>query len=241
MDTKINSVIDKVQKLLALSKSSNVNEATAAAAAANKLIDQYRLSEADIATSDTEIDPLIEDDGFIYETGRIVPWKSSLVITLAKHYGCALFNSTHFPNGRQVSRYKLVGRTSDIQITKYMFNWLMMECQRLSEKEARGKGRVFAASYCQGFVAGVKQQLMKSREEAKQQASQASIIKIDAREQEAHELMNKLHKLRSNKSQSASQINPYAFDAGMNRGKSIHLGGAMNSSSNVGVKLLGSG
>lgn len=234
----LSSVIEKVQKLLALSKSSNANEAAAAAAAANRLIDQYRLSEADFATNESEIDPLIEDDGFIYETGRIVPWKSSLVIALAKHYGCALFNATHHPNGRQVSRYKLIGRTSDIQITKYMFNWLMMECQRLSEKEARGKGRVFASSYCQGFVAGVRQQLIKSREEAKQQASQSAIIKIDAREQEARDLMNKLHNLRTNRSQSAAQINPYAFDAGMNRGKSIHLGQAMSSGS--GVKLLGS-
>ena len=240
MDTKINSIIEKVQKLLALSQSSNANEAAAAAAAANKLIDQYRLSEADIQTSDSESDPLVEDDGFIYETGRIVPWKSSLAIALSKHYGCALFNSTHFPNGRQASRYKLVGRTSDIKIAKYMFNWLMLECQRLSEKEARGKGKVFASSYCQGFVAGVRQQLMASREEAKQNASQSAIIKINAREQEAIDLMNKLHRLRSNRSQSAAQINPNAFNAGLDRGKSIHLGGAMSSgSANVGVKLLG--
>lgn len=240
MDSKIHSVIEKVQKLLALSSSANANEAATAAALANKLIDQYRLSETDIAASDSEVDPLIEDDGFIYETGRIVPWKSSLVIALAKHYGCALFNSVHHPNGRQVSRYKLVGRTSDIQITKYMFNWLMLECQRLSEKEARGKGRVFAASYCQGFVAGVRQQLTKSREEAKQNASNSAIVKLDAREQEAMQLMNKLHNLRSNRSQSASQFNPYAFDAGLNKGKAVHLGSAMNSSSSVGVKMLGS-
>jgi hypothetical protein len=233
------SVISKVQKLLALANSSNANEAAAAAAAANKLIDQYRLSEADFATSQADSDPLVEDDGFIYETGRIIPWKSSLVLTLAKHYGCAVFNSAHRPNGRQVSRYKLVGRTSDIHITKYMFNWLVLECQRLSELEAHGNGRIFVSSYCHGFVAGIRQQLVKSREEAKQNASEKSIIKIDAREQEAIDMMNKLHNLRASKNQSSSQIDHMAYSAGMNKGKSIHLGQSMSSGSKV--KLLGNG
>lgn len=231
------SVIAKAKKLLALASSSNANEAAAAAAAANKLIDQYRLSEADLITE--ENDPLIEDDGFIYETGRIVPWKSGLVVVLAKHYGCAVYNSAHYPNGRQVSRYKLVGRNSDINITKYMFNWLMLECQRLSELEARGKGKVFASSYCQGFLAGIRQQLNKSREEAKQNASTNSIIKIDARGKEATEMMNKLHNLRSKRTQSSMNINYDAYSAGKDRGNSIHLGQHMSAGTNT--KLLGPG
>lgn len=41
-------IIEKVQKLLSLSKSSNAHEAAAATAAANKLIDQHRLTMADL-------------------------------------------------------------------------------------------------------------------------------------------------------------------------------------------------
>lgn len=238
MDSKFNSIIEKVQKLLALSKSSNANEAASAAALANKLIDLYRLSEADITSTDDSSDPLIEDDGFIYETGRIIPWKSNLVVHLAKHYGCAVYNSIVYPNGRKSSRFKLVGRTTDISIAKYMFSWLSMECQRLSEIEARGKGKVFAASYCQGFVSGVAEQLRISRNEAKMSASNEAIVKIDARYSEAENFMNRLHNLKSDKSKSAAQIDPSAFHAGKDRGKSIHLGAAMNSAS--GVRMLGS-
>ena len=234
--SKIDSIIEKVQKLLALAKSSNINEAAAATAAANKLIDQYRLSEADLSLS-SEDDQLIEDDGFIYETGRIIPWKNSLAITLAKHYGCAMFNSTIYPNGRKVSRYKLIGKKSDIQITKYMFSWLTAECNRLLEKEAYGKGKIFSQSYCQGFVSGVSQQLAESRAAVKQEASSSAIIKIDAREQEAVSFMNKLYNLKSSKTHSASRIDPRAFDAGMSKGKSIHLGQSLN---NKQVKLLNS-
>lgn len=238
MESKINSVIEKVKKLRALSNSSSANEAATAAALANKLIDQYRLSEADIAETEMDLDPMMEDDQYIYETGRIIMWKSNLASLLAKHYGCAIYNAIIRPNGRQFSRYKLVGRASDIQITRYMFGWLVAECQRLSEKEAYGKGKVFVASYCQGFVAGVNQQLIKSREEAKQQASQNAIIKINAREQEAKDFMNKAHNLRANRSQSAAQINPNAFNAGLAQGKSIHLGGAIGSASTSKVRLL---
>lgn len=230
MDNKTSSIIDKVQKLLALSQSSNANEAAAAAAAANKLIDQYRLSEADLSSSIVENDPLVEDSDYIYSTGRIVPWKSNLIITLAKHYGCALFNSLNFISGRKQSNYKLIGKKSDIQITHYMFNWLLLECQRLSEKEAYGKGRVFVQSYCQGFVAGIRHQLIKSREEVKQSATTSSIIKIDSREQEANQMMNRLYNLKNSKASNASRLDPRAFDAGLDRGKSIHLGKGLDSS-----------
>ena len=234
---ELSAIISKVQKLLSLANSSNANEAAAAAAAANKLIDQYRLSEADYSAEEKDLDPLVEDEGFIYETGRIVPWKSALVVMLAKHYGCAVFNSAHYPNGRKVSRYKLVGRNSDIHITNYMFNWLVLECQRLSEKEARGHGKIFAASYCQGFVAGIRQQLNKSREEAKANASESSIIKINSRENEAVAFMNKMHKLRTTNSSSSMRLDMSAYNAGVDRGKSIHLGQSMAAGSKV--KLLG--
>jgi hypothetical protein len=231
---ELSSVISKVQKLLSLANSSNANEAATAAALANKLIDQYRLSSADYTMGETEVDPLIEDNDYIYETGRIVPWKSSLVLVLAKHYGCAVYNSAYYPNGRKASRYKLVGRASDIEITKYMFNWLMLECQRLSENEARGKGRVFASSYCQGFVSGIRQQLSKSRQEAKENASQISIVKIDSRESEATEFMHKMHNLRKTHTTSSSmKLDVNAFNAGADRGKSLHLGQSMGSGCKV--------
>jgi hypothetical protein len=232
MDTK--SVIDKVNKLLALSKSANANEAAVAAAMANRLIDQYRLSQSDL-TQEQE-DALIEDSDYLYETGRIVRWKSSLAYILSKHYGCALFNSIHLVNGRKASRYKLIGRQSDVQIVRYMFNWLMLECQRLVKQEAYGKGKVFAQSYCAGFVAGVGNQLKASRQEVMQQADQNAITKINSREQEAIDLMHKLHKLKNAPSMRASQIDPNAFSAGMDRGKSFHLGKTVG---NAAVKMLG--
>jgi hypothetical protein len=236
MSNKINSIIEKVQKLISLSKSSNINEAAAAAAAANKLIDQYRLSEADL-NSETELDdPLIEDSGFVYETKKIIGWKSNLAINLASHYGCAIMNSTFYPSGRKVSRYKLFGKKSDIEITRYMFSWLTNECIRLCQKEAHGRGKIFAQSYCQGFVAGIKSQLETSRNAVKKEATSSAIIKIDSREKESLNFRNKLYSLKAGKYQSASKIDPAAFSAGLNKGKSLHLGQGI--SQNYNSKML---
>ena len=238
MDSKLTSVIERVQKLLALSKSSNANEAANAAAAANKLIDQYRLSEADITTEQGETDPMVEDDGYIYETGKVTPWKASLVRTLAAHYGVAHYNDTAYPEGRKVSRFKLIGRTSDIQIVRYMFTWLSMECQRLADANAKGLGRVFVASYCEGFVNGIAIQLRASRQEVKQTASSSAIIKLDARLQESQSFMYGKHtNLRKTTSYSHSQRDGLAFAAGQQKGQSIHLGAALGGSK---TKLLGS-
>ena len=234
----LSPIVEKVQKLLALSKSSNANEAAAAAAVANRLIDQYRLSEADLeADMDAIMEPIEEDPDFIYESGKVTAWKTLLVSVLVKHYGCAYWNDCSYATGRKVSRYKLVGKRSDVGIVRYMFAWLMSECTRLADLEAKGCGRVFVASYCQGFVNGVAGQLRASRAEVQKQATSAAIVKIDAREQEALDALYKLHSnLRVQKSYSHAQMDANAFNMGRTKGANMHLGASLNSG---GAKLLG--
>jgi len=233
----IQDVIEKVKKLLALSKSSNVNEAANAMAAANRLLDEYRLSEADIIGSDSSLDPIIEDDSYVYETGRISPWKQNLVMTLSSHYGCAVFNNCYYPEGRKVSRYKLLGRKSDIQIVQYMFAYLVLECQRLSDAEVKGQGKVVVFSYCNGFVSGIAEQLHLSRKEVEKTSTSNAIVKINARVKEADDFMRLAHKnLKTVKSYSHSQHDKNAYYAGQTKGKNIHIGNAIGGKT---VKLLG--
>lgn len=236
-NNNLTSVIDRVQKLLALSKSQNANEAANAAAAANRLIDQYRLSEADLESTFQNIEPIEEDEGYIYESGRINPWKSTLVNVLVRHYGLAHWNDADWSTGRQVSRFRLVGRKSDITIAKYMFAWLTAECQRLSDQEAKGKGRIYVGSYCLGFVNGVSTQLRLSRAEVQKDATSAAIVKIGGRSEAAKSFMYSLHNLRSKRSGGSSHIDHNAFSAGKSKGESLHLGSSLGAG---GTKLLGS-
>lgn len=237
MAEQLASVIEKVKKLLELSKSANAGEAANAAAIANKLIDTYRLSTTDISTESGELDPIIEDDSYIYETGRVTPWKNTLIYVLSNHYGVANFNDNYFPEGRKVSRFKLVGRTSDIHIVRYMFAWLMTECQRLANLQVKGQGRVAVSSYCSGFVSGISTQLRASRQEVQKAATSEAIIKLDARLQESKSFMyNKYTDMKKVAQKSHSQIDSQAFSAGHQQGRALHLGSALGSSK---VKLLG--
>jgi hypothetical protein len=221
----VSTVVEKVQKLLALSKSANAHEAAAAAGAANRLMDQYRLSEADLEVQGQSEEPIEEDGGYVYESGKVTHWKKILMSVLIKHYGLAHWNDTTYTSGRKVSRYKLVGRKNDITVMKYMFAWLTAECQRLSALEAKGQGRVFVSSYCEGFVNGVATQLALSRADVEKTASNAAIVKIDARAQEASNFLSRLHtNLVFKKTTSYRQTDYAAFSQGKVRGSSLHLG-----------------
>ncbi len=234
----ISPIIAKVQKLLALSKNNTSAEESAnAARAANKLIDEYRLSEIDLEVQSEVVEPIEEDDGYIYESGKITGWKDLLISALVSHYGLSHWNDASWQTGRKVSRYRLVGRKSDISIAKYMFSWISSECSRLAGLYAKGQGRVYVSSYCSGFIVGVRDQLQASRKEVQKNASSAAIVKMDSRANEAKEFMYNLHSnLRPYKKSSSAQIDYSAYSNGRERGKLLHLGNHLGAG---GVKLLG--
>jgi len=235
MATTLTEIIAKVQKLLSLSKNnSNAAEAAAAAGIANRLIDEHRLSVADLEAEYCTEEPVVQDENAIYESGRVTAWRSGLVRVLTTHYGVAYYNDvTQSATGRQVSRYRMVGRKSDMEICRYMYTWLGMECERLSGLEAKGMklGRVYVASYQDGFVSGIQEQLRLSREEIKKEATSTSIVMIDSRGEESRAGMYAIVPgLRKSKARSASQFDANAFGQGKARGKAMHLGNAMGSS-----------
>ena len=236
----LQDIIEKVQKLRNLSKSSNINEATTAAALADKLISEYRLSEAELNTdTNSSNDILIEADNYLYESGRITTWKSNLATRLAKHYGCALYNDWTTHNYRMYSRYKLVGKKSDIEIVNYMFSWLQSEITRLILKEGKGKGKVFCNSYCLGAVAGISHQLEQNKKDQTKTAEQTNqmtaLVALNNRHKQAEDFMNSLHNLKTTKNRTYNQINSGAFKQGEKQGKSIHLGKSLEGS----CKMLG--
>lgn len=230
-------IVDRVRKLLQLSQSSNQNEALAATAIANKLIAEHNISVAELEINGGNVEPVVESDTFIYETGRIIPWKQSLAVILAKNYGCAIFNSLDYSGGRKFSRLKLVGRASDIGICNYMFAWLVTTIQTLSDAECKGKGKVFAQSYCQGFVSGIQIQLTVSKKEAESGFGVAAIVRVNSRLDEAEKWMRAQHQLKKEKHASHSRFDLAAYGQGVEAGKNIHLGKSLNS----GVKALPSG
>ncbi len=92
----IEEVINKVRKLYALAEANtSENEAAVAVAAAEKLLQQYRLSRAEVdAHSDSYLESPAEDSEPIETYASRVPvWQQVVVGTLASHYGCVIYQS----------------------------------------------------------------------------------------------------------------------------------------------------
>jgi hypothetical protein len=243
-DYKMNSsILDKIRQLRTLSQSSNINEATAAAAAADRLISKHRISEAEISIANNVANLSAKEAEFVlYETARVTAWKQSLAMNLAHHYGCAMWIDLKYPNNRKVSNFRLVGVEDDMEICRYMFSWLTSEIERLSKTNCAGMGHVFSQSYCSGAVSGIRSQLDLLKQEEKVSAQQAgqttALACLDERINKAKEAMYSLHKnLKRVKTHSNRQYDANAYNLGVNVGKSIHLGKVMNSSSEN--KMLG--
>ena len=233
--SNLTSVISKVQKLLALSKSSNENESKAALNAANKIIDEFRLTSEDL--SYTAEDEIAFDEGYVYETSKVTAWKQSLLHVLAKHFGCALLNEAWKPEGRLVSRFKLVGRKGDMEIARYFYGYLTSECSRLAQANVKGTGRVAIASYCLGFVNGVGAQLAESRKAVVAETHSTGLVKLEARAELSKKFMHdSIKNLKTVKSRSAAQFDMNAYHSGKQAGERMHLGTSLPSK----TKMLGS-
>lgn len=246
MDSIKDNIIDRVNNLLKLASNSasNINEAAAATKAAELLIAKHRISEAELQSKTDKKSEPVRDSNVLYETARVTKWKVGLVNLLSEHYGCAVYNDLirgASEKGNAVSRYRLVGQQSDIDLTRFMFGWLTNEIERLSRLNCKGQGKIAAQSYCEGAVIGVKVQLKSAREEAVNEAKTSgqttALLALDSRLEESISYMkNLVPGLRTVYSKSYRQIDKDAYHAGERDGKKIHLAKGLGAGTNS--KLL---
>lgn len=126
-------IIDKIKKLLSLSKSSNEHEAALAAARATELMIEHQISEAKLETGERQ-----EEIGehSVGDTDKsMVIWKGELAKALAQTLGCEMFWQTRHDAvaGRRVHT-QIVGKTSDVQTVEYLYLYLVAEISRLAEE-----------------------------------------------------------------------------------------------------------
>lgn len=205
----LQSVLIKIRKLRALASSANEHEAAAAAAAAKKLVEQYRIDEAQIV-EDTEIvkdrEPLewffsphsmdpTEPEG---QDAEVVFWKMALIVGLTDTHGCLSYTWTHKDSGDKGVR--LVGKPSDIALVRAMYEWLRDEIERLSVKEYEAdfyRGRHWMDSYRLGAVRGCLLAMRTAADEIRMAASseeaRSAIVLLDGRVGEVEKALEQMH------------------------------------------------
>ena len=169
-DNSLQSVIEKVNKLRALAEgNTNLHEQEAARAAADRLIQEYRISQAELESAQgasENDDPMVRRT--IHDGGRRTNWRETILRALSAHYGIAWYMNHSRRNvwdnarGRykqeRTMSYVIVGRESDCEIAHYMFSWITAELERLSRWHNGGNGVGAAKSWFDGAAVGVSRQ-----------------------------------------------------------------------------------
>lgn len=133
---------ERIRRLLALSESSNVHEAAAAAAKAQELMSKHQIDSAELAERAGEVDePLCEEDLQVFGA-RLVTWRATLAGAVAEANGCDSYNQVwRGGDGRQVRALtRIVGPASSVQAVRYLLAYLEREIGRLCQVE-RSAGR----------------------------------------------------------------------------------------------------
>jgi hypothetical protein len=229
---KVAKVIAKISQLRALSASTHSRaESETTAAMAAKLIAQYQLDEAILQQEKGEASDIdVNLETFLYETGKIVPWKSSLAIGLASLNGLFIFNSpTWSETRRRVTRYRIIGSSSAIEITKYMWEYLVNEVPRLAKENIDSGGKrgvnVERESYCSGVVAGFIAK-MKAEKAEVIKTNETAMVLVENFAKKAEDLWRKeTGKTLSKHSGPASkaQRNHSAYSSGYTQGQSMSV------------------
>lgn len=140
-----NEVIEKIQKLLALSKSTNEHEAALAMERAGALLAKYELEMMDVlakekgeATSISMIEEALLEE---YGQGNY-RWEGRLVSVLVKTFECSAVR------GARDKKFHVFGTKTDLELLIHFFRFLRMRIY----SDTRGLLKVEAFSYAVGLM-----------------------------------------------------------------------------------------
>jgi hypothetical protein len=238
----IAKIIDKVKKLRSLGSSNNPNESAAALAAAEKLIIEHQIQQADLELSSPEKADALELQGVVlYETGRITPYKNFLAWEIAKISDCyALdWHEREIGRTRRVHKRKLYGKKDDIELALYLFEYACSEISRVADMFCYSVSRGVDA-YRQNFTLGMAEGIIaKMREEkaaALQNATSTAMVFLGNKIKKAEDAFlnaNPRIKVRAVHTSSSMSQDAKARQFGFQQGKDLDIRRGMKNSNDI--------
>lgn len=215
---------ERIRRLLALSESSNVHEAAAAAAKAQELMSKHQIDSAELAEQAGEVDePLCDEDLQVFGA-RLVTWRATLAGAVAEANGCDSYNQVwRGEGGRQVRALtRIVGPASSVQAVRYLVAYLEREIGRLCQVE-RSAGRS-EAYWLNSFRLGASYEIGRRVKEAARAAKTAAaghgcaLARID---RDAGRVAAAMAAKEMGKSRHPSIGNSQAFMEGIRAGRTV--------------------
>jgi hypothetical protein len=246
-------ILDRVRKLLALSKdANNPNEAALAAARASELMTEHNLSEAMLVTGEKPVERIIND----FQVGaekkgrsKRVAWKISVASAVAKTFGATLWT--------QGGNIKLFGRESAVQAASYTTQYLWTEVERLAKAALAEHRPVRAKAFGNSFRLGAANEIsrrLREQHAAKQterieqavdphtpnkQSLYTALVRVEKAQAEVDEAY-KAFSSRLSKGTPIGRISSSnAYGAGRAAGATVSLGGGARASLGAPAPRLG--
>lgn len=227
-------ITEKIKKLLTLAESSNVHEASLAAARAQELMDRYEIELSSLNPVSPQSEPIEQHSDF-FMAGRIENWRGMLLNSLCDANTCKVWKRRmKYENTLLV----VAGTKTNVQTVRYMFNALSRVVEQLSLQH-RGGGKSFIASFKVGAATAICHKIYASKEatrkamyqEASTQGAQA-LMRIDGalavikeREKELQKFLDGIG-LNIGKGKSMPIRNRNGFASGMQAGEKVDIGGS---------------
>jgi hypothetical protein len=186
------SLIEKIKKLLNLAngRNVNVNEAAAAAARAQELCFKHKLDLAQLQLDTGEEDEEKVQQEMVDYPGLRLQWKQDLMWVVAKGFYCTAIRSNvwkRVPSKRRPERMRnlkvmtfiLVGKPTDIQTVRYIYEYCWREIERLSFIETKGLSWTYKNNFRSGAVESIRIRLKAQRESQAEQVSETALVKVE--------------------------------------------------------------
>lgn len=137
---KISKVIDRVKKLLALaSDKANEHESALAAIMAAKMMEEYNLAMADVIEADLKKnkDNLVDEPiSEVVYNDRFPSWFQQLSCCISRVFDCHVKFDYFYEEGNYQGkrRIKIFGYKPDVEVSKYVFSFVLGQIERLTEE-----------------------------------------------------------------------------------------------------------
>jgi hypothetical protein len=225
----MSKIIDKVAKLLELSKHNNSpEEAASAAAMAQKLMFEHKISmsDLDISESKDEVEVINE---VITETGNRCTWKAILVGSLARGFGANAYTSE--VNGKTL--YHVVATKGNVEAIEYLFPYLVNEINKLADLNFKvfgeGHGKNWKNSFRLGAVNTIAKRIKEEYENemkaVETMVGNAIVLYRDSDKRQKEFYMELRSKMKMHSVNPTINYNGSAYGIGLRAGESISIGG----------------
>jgi len=210
-------IVEKVQKLLRLSKSDNEHEASLAMANANKLLLKYNLEMSDV--DEIDINEILEET--VMSGKRMISWKLLLLNAIMDLNNCTIITHNRIRGEKSV---KAIGKKQNIAISMSMFDYV---CKTMDRKLKHFSGDAFA--FRMGFTSAIQQKVREIIQSRKTdvQMSDCTALVVQEKALVKQFIDEKYNNLKS-KSLNTKGVDRQGYMAGMNEGRNVSFNGQVS-------------